>query len=256
MSWPAQGGDGDAPFSRLFGLDLPHGRCVGVSLPAAAGEGAGEISDEVLARLHEDERRHAVTLKPVRRLTWVGGRLALRAALDDLGIQAGAILQTPRGAPRLPADVTGSISHKERLAVGLAAAGVDGWCVGVDIERVVARHPDLARYVLRPEERERLSPPSDPGYQAAVLAAFSAKEAIYKALDPFVGRMVGFDEVAVRHRDDGTAEVTLHLGAGARARAGDAGPRAPEGPFDVEVAWLRRDDVILSTARVRLRPAA
>src|SRR6185369_14309151 len=148
---------------------------------------------------------------------------------DDLAIDAGPILQTPRGAPLLPEGASGSISHKEGLAVGLAAAAADvaaGWRVGVDVERIAPRHPDLARYVLRPEERERLAP-ADPERQAQVLAAFSAKEAIYKALDPFVARLVAFDEVAVAHRDDGTAEVTMHL----RGR-----PEAIEGPFEVEVA--------------------
>jgi 4'-phosphopantetheinyl transferase EntD len=243
--------DAPAPFSRLFQLDLPYGRCVGVALPvlrAAAADGAGDdVPAAALAALHEDERRHAAALGPLRRVTWVGGRLALRAALDDLSLAAGAILPTPRGAPALPDAVVGSISHKDGLAVALAAPAGGGWRVGVDIERVTPRRSDIARHVLRLEERERLAPPSDePRRQAEILSAFSAKEAIYKALDPFVGRYVAFDEVAVVLRDDGSAGVTLHL------RGGAAAP-APEGPFDVELRWQRRDDIILSTARVRRR---
>ncbi len=227
-------------FQRLFGLDLPHGRCVGVALPGR------DTDDESLppsarAALSEQEQRHVDALPPLRRVSWAGGRIALRAALADLSLDPGPILSTPRGAPRLPDGVRGSISHKEGLAVGLAArATTDGdWQIGVDLERVVAGRFDIARHVLRPEERARLPLAEDPGRVEELLFAFSAKEAIYKALDPFVARFVSFQEVAVERRSDGGAAVALFL-------------RAPaEASFDVDVRWLRRDDFIITTARVR-----
>jgi 4'-phosphopantetheinyl transferase EntD len=50
----------------------------------------------------------------------------------------------------------------------------------------------------------------------------SAKESIYKALDPFVRRHVSFKEASLALRADGTWHVTLTLAAG-------------EGPFSTEV---------------------
>ena len=73
--------------------------------------------------------------------------------------------------------------------------------------------------------------------QRAILLRFSAKEAIYKALDPFVRRYVDFKEVALTPRSDGGADVTMHL-------------REGEGPFVVEAQWRRFDGIVLTTARV------
>ena len=242
-------------FARVFGLDLSHGRCVGVALPAGDGADAA-IPEEVLAALPEEERRHAQQVPAARRASWVGGRLALRAAFADLGCEPAPILATGRGAPLLPAGLRGSISHKQSLAVGIAArvaadgaaagAGPGVWHLGVDLERIIAGHSGIARYVLRPEERERL--PSGDGARRTeeLLFSFSAKEAIYKALDPFLARYVSFREVSVERRADGSAAATLFLRAGADAAATGG---APPG-FDVDVRWLRRDDFIITTARV------
>ena len=233
------------PYQRLFGLDLPHGRCVGVALPGRdAADADDPLPPSVRAALSDDERRHVDALPPLRRASWAGGRIALHAALADLSLDGGAILSTPRGAPRLPDRVRGSISHKEGLAVGLAAdAGAGDWQLGIDLERVVAGRIDIARHVLRPEEQARLPPPEDPRRVEELVFMFSAKEAIYKALDPFVARFVSFQEVAVERRSDGGAAVELFLRAPAEAGV--------DFDFDVDVRWLRRDDFIITTARVR-----
>jgi enterobactin synthetase component D len=187
----------------------------------------------------------------LRRAGWVGGRIALRAALSDLSLDVPPILSTPRGAPLLPAGARGSISHKKGLVVALAARAGDGdgaWHIGIDLERIVPGHSGIARYVLRPEERARLPAGDDPRRVEELLFAFSAKEAIYKALDPFLGRYVSFHEVAVERRADGAASATLHLkGGAAGAPPSEAPPR-----FDVDVRWLRHEDFIVTTARVSL----
>ena len=185
-------------------------------------------------------------MSETRRASWVGGRIALRAALADLGVDAGAILSTPRGAPLLPGGTRGSISHKESLAVALAARteGDEGaWHLGIDIERVAPGKLDISKRVLRPEELARLPPPEDPRRIEELAFAFSAKEAIYKALDPFVARYVSFQELGVERSAGGTALATLDLRDGNDAA------------FDVNVRWLRRDDFMITTARVSaLRP--
>ncbi|MGA9656163.1 MAG: hypothetical protein WBV96_19865, partial [Polyangia bacterium] len=108
-----------------FRLSLVHGRCVGVRIPA-------QVNEAVLAALVPDERTFVSTLAPGRHPSWVAGRLALREAFRDLGIEPGPILATRRGAPALPSDLVGSISHKRMLAVGLAARREGGASIGVD----------------------------------------------------------------------------------------------------------------------------
>ena len=64
---------------------------------------------------------------------------------------------------------------------------------------------------------------------------FSAKEAIYKALDPWVRRYVAFREVDLTPLPDGTARVTMRL---------------PEGAFACDVRWRRLPGLVLTTAKV------
>ncbi len=219
----------------VFDLALAHGRGVAVRLHAA--------DDEVLALARDavapEERAYAESLTYLRRRTWVGGRAALRRALEAAGLEAqDHILANDRGAPRLPDGIAGSISHKETLAVALVAAQPHAR-VGVDLEIERSQRVDIAPSVLTVEELAEVESLGGEERAREVLLRFSAKEAVYKALDPYVRRYVGFREVSVKPTEDGTAHVrtALHLG---------------EGPFDVEVTWRRTEGIILTTARVRL----
>jgi enterobactin synthetase component D len=226
-------------FERLFVRDLPFGTCVGISLPAIDREGGGDPFD-LPPGLHADEVGFARGLAPVRRAGWVGGRLALRAALAAIGVDAAApILATRRGAPALPPGAVGSVSHKSDLAVALAArtGGVPAATLGIDVEVVRPLRQDIARHVLTPDERAAL-PPAGPARDAAVLLLFSAKEAIYKALDPWVQRFVSFQEATIVRTPPPQAGLVVRL-----ALSRD------EGPFAVELHDASTADVILVAAR-------
>jgi 4'-phosphopantetheinyl transferase EntD len=132
--------------------------------------------------------------------------------------------------------VVGSISHKERLAAALVAPE-SGARIGVDLEDDVERTTDIASRVLDDDELADVARLSVRARERAVLVRFSAKEAIYKGLDPFVQRYVGFKEVSVRLLDDGRTVVSASL------------PPA-EGPFDIDARWACFDGLILTTARV------
>ncbi|HLK35863.1 MAG TPA: 4'-phosphopantetheinyl transferase superfamily protein [Polyangiaceae bacterium] len=218
------------PQDALFDLDLAHGRCVGVRIPNEE-EGLDRLAAELLA----EERAFARTLAPRRRRTWVGGRAALREVLARSGLTAPPIFADDRGAPGLPAGIAGSVSHKEDLAVALVA--LDGAArLGVDVEVDMAPMTDVSSRVLTPEELDELASLDPPARDREVLLRFSAKEAIYKAIDPFVRRFVGFQEVSVDPRPDGSARVTSRL-------------RPGEGPFAIDVRWRRWDGMVLTTAR-------
>lgn len=219
-------------FAIAFERSLPCGLCVGVTIPE---EDAG-ITPAVMARLHPDEARHAATLYPRRQPTWIAGRLALRAALAGLGAPPDPILADDRGAPRVPAGMVGSISHKRLLAVGLAGKEC-GWTVGVDVEQRQMGKQDITRHVLTDAERAGLAA-LDPGSrEQAVMLRFSLKESIYKAIDPHVRRFVGFHEVDVVVLPDGRAHVDAHL---ARAER-----------LEIEGWWSVAQDHVLTSARAR-----
>lgn len=225
--------------SLAFSREAAHGRLVGVALPAD-DDAAG--LDALAAALRPEERAHAAALAGPRRATWLGGRVALRAALEGLGVDAAPLLATERGAPLLPAGIAGSISHKATLAVALAARAGAGETLGVDVELDPRQRPprvDIAPRVLTPTERTRLDALAPTSRARELLVAFAAKEAIYKALDPWVQRFVSFQEVEIARTPDGALSATLHL---------------PEPPFTVDLREEPTDDLILITARLdRLR---
>ena len=224
------------PSLLLFDRCLAHGRCVGVRIPedeaalAALAEGA----------LAPAEVAFASGLATLRRRTWIGGRVALQEALRRSGLEAPAVLADDRGAPLLPVGIAGSVSHKEHVAVALAApvAG-DRARFGVDVEIDAQARPrrDVASKVLADDEHAELAAMTGEERAREVLLRFSLKESIYKAVDPFVRRYVAFREVSVTPLRDGTTTVRARLREGA-------------GAFGIEAYWLRVDGLVLTTAKV------
>lgn len=228
-----------------FTWAVPEGMCVGVTLPAMS-------ADEV-SLLNPAEREAAARLSATRQPTWVGGRLALRHALQTAGAGAAAtaaLLSLPTGAPSLPPGWAGSISHKSDLAVALAARA-DAGSLGIDCEYWRPRNLAIAARVLRPEERAALARLPDALRWQALMLAFSAKEALYKALHPHLRRFVGFQEAAIDHLAEQAwlspssdapsgLDVTLHLPErSALAATGH---------------WMLHDDKILVGVRVQMKP--
>ena len=200
-------------------IDTSHGLCV---IVAAAAD----------LPLVGDEQRIADSLGPIRRRELAAGRAALRSALADLGVtEAPAILADDRGAPVLPEGFVGSISHKAERAAGLVAPAGQGF-VGVDIELAGPSRLPIEKRILTPNEQTRVS-------GREVTLYFSIKEAIYKAIDPIVRRYVGFTEVELDVRPDGSVGVTVLDLA--------------KLPVAIEAAWQERDGHWLATARSRPR---
>jgi 4'-phosphopantetheinyl transferase EntD len=232
-----------------FRIDLPHGRCVGVRIPTAVEQDNLLALAPGLAGLAEEERCFLDSLSPARKPTWLAGRIALHEALRDLGIDAGPILSDRRGAPELPDGVTGSISHKRTLAVALAARKCDGLSIGVDLEPVPTSppspsepgwdsRPDISSRVMTPEELAALTSTPEPVRRREVVLHFSIKEALYKAINPLIGRYVSFQEASVLPHPDGSVTVTLALAK-------------QEGPFLAEARWSEIASHLLTTAAVR-----
>lgn len=229
-----------------FRIDLPHGRCVGVRIPAS---GTPDTLLALAPGLAEEERVFLDSLSAPRKPTWLAGRIALHEALRDLGLDVGPVLSTTRGAPDLPDGALGSISHKRTLAVALAARRQGDLSIGVDLEPAPGsaaapsdpgwdRRPDISSRVMTPTELAVVATLSGPARRREVVLCFSLKEALYKALNPLVGRYISFQEVTVLPRLDGNVQVTLAL--------------APaEGRFEAEARWSEIQGHLLTTAAVR-----
>jgi enterobactin synthetase component D len=191
-------------------LALAHGACVIVELDDEAG---------ALARLAPAERDRAAELGPIRRLDFIAGRTALHLALGS----DAPILSDDRGAPALPPGWVGSVSHKHGRAAALVAPAGAGQ-LGVDLELAAPPRVDISRRVMTARELAELT---DGG--RGVTLRFAIKEAIYKAIDPYVRRYVGFTEVEL-------------------AFAGDAVTVATALPFAIEATWREHAGHWLATA--------
>jgi 4'-phosphopantetheinyl transferase EntD len=221
------------PFDIAFHHATRHGVLTAVHLP----DTGDPVPEPVLASLPREEAEHARTLRGFRQPQFVGGRIALRRALDQIGYRAGAVLPDDRGAPQLPPGIAGSVSHKRDLAIAMASRDVHG-TLGVDLEDYAPARLAIAEHVLVPEELEAIRDLPDHRKWIALLVRFSVKEAVYKALDPYVHRYVGFHEAIVRPDVQGTAAVTLVLAHG-------------EGPFTVDARFEWLHGRLMTSARIR-----
>jgi len=223
-------------FAVLFRRELTAGTCVGVSLPQGD-------AFAVPPGVHPDEAALVHASPAARRATFIGGRLAMRTALAALGAGADEaawpILPTPRGAPAPPPGFVASVSHKREIAVAIAARAeaTPRTTIGIDVEIPRSLRTDIAPRVLTPGERAEIAGLDPAAREAEVLLRFAAKEAIYKALDPWVRRLVSFQEVAIGTAPDGHRTVQLDL------------PR-DDGRFVVELHDASDDAFVLVVATV------
>ena len=200
-------------------VETPHGRCAVIEL-------LDEELDVALAALPGEEQEAAGRMSGARRRELIAGRTAMHQLID----RAHPVLANERGAPVVPAGMTGSISHKLARAAALIAMADEGF-VGVDLERAAPTKLDIAKRILTVNEVRVAG--------AELLRVFAIKEAIYKAIDPIVQRYVGFQEV----------ELVVGQGGEVKVSVVDAGRL----PVAIEAWWTELDGHWLATARARRR---
>lgn len=134
-----------------------------------------------------------------RRSEFAGVRVCAHRALNVLGVGASPLLPGPRGEPRWPPGVVGSMTHcagYRAAVVALRDVGVVG--LGIDAEP----HAPLADGVL-----EMVAGPGEQQHLAALArdrpevcwerVLFSVKEAVFKAWYPLVRSELDFLEAEV-----------------------------------------------------------
>ncbi len=199
------------------------------------------VPNSILDELPPAEAEFARDLKGYRMGQFVGGRIALRRACEQLGVRPAQILPDERGAPQVPRGLVGSISHKRDIAIGMVGSAGEG-ALGVDLEDYGPPRMTIEPAILRASEREALAELPEDRRWTELLLRFSIKESIYKALDPYVHRYVGFHEAEVTPDLNGGAAVRLHLEKG-------------EGPFTVRAHYQWLHGRLLTSARIRAEDA-
>jgi 4'-phosphopantetheinyl transferase EntD len=157
------------------------------------------FGDDPAAELFPQESLVVARATENRRREFATARACARTALVRLGLPPAAVLPGPRGAPRWPEGVAGSITHcagYRAAAVGLTRDVVS---LGVDAEPNEALPgPAMLELIALREERVRLGELAArmPGTSWDRLL-FSAKESVYKAWFPLAQRWLGFESANV-----------------------------------------------------------
>lgn len=155
----------------------------------------------------EDFGRHRID-RPVpversvtsRQAEFLHGRLAARAGLAALNRGTEQVGIGDHREPLWPDGVVGSISHTRTVAAAAVLRRDRCACVGIDLAELVsdALEPSLLRLALNQQETALLREgQSRDAFRSALTVAFSAKESLFKALFPAVGRYFGFDAAIV-----------------------------------------------------------
>ncbi len=205
--------------------------------PSVAVVSAGD--DIPGASLFAEEERALGRAVDKRRREFTTARACARAALAELGLPAQAIPTGPRGAPRWPDGIVGSITHCDGYRACAVARDTDLATIGVDAEPNASLPDGLLADIALPEELPALAALAreEPSVSWDRLL-FSAKESVYKAWFPLAGRWLGFED----------ATVSIDRSAGTfLARLLVPGPALGEGELQgFSGRWLARDGLVLT----------
>jgi 4'-phosphopantetheinyl transferase EntD len=155
----------------------------------------GDIAD---ARLYAEEEAAIARAVEARRREYATGRACARAALRKLGVPDQSIPTGPRGEPRWPPGVVGSITHCDGYRGCGVAYRTDVLALGVDAEPNRPLPARVLAAIAHTAERSRLESLSETTPQVRWdRLLFSAKESVYKTWFPLTGRRLGFGDATI-----------------------------------------------------------
>lgn len=154
--------------------------------------GTRVIEDDDASHLLAVERA-SITARHAHQLRQSGAaRAVAHALLRDLDAIDISIPRAKSGAPVWPAGFCGSLAHDDTIAVAAVARSTLFQSVGIDVEPTAALPNGVELIVKTPSDRIAF-----PLTDISVRILFCAKEAVFKAVFPLDGKVLGFDEVLV-----------------------------------------------------------
>jgi len=133
-----------------------------------------------------------------RQAEFLAGRISANAALKQLGANFSDIPIGKNRCPVWPKGINAAISHTNNIALCVAAKHCDYHFIGVDIENIIEKNTvdSIASSIINQKE-ESLIEQSDLPNNVAFTLLFSAKESLFKALYPSVGRYFDFSAAVI-----------------------------------------------------------
>lgn len=175
---------------------------------------------------------------PKRQCEFLAGRHCARFALQQLGIDGIPGQQEHSRQPLWPVTACGSITHSHGRAAALVGKREHWLGLGLDLEREISpdRAQRLARSLLTPVELEHFTQLDSLAAAHWLTLAFSAKESLFKALNPHTGIYFGFQDARLTGWQDGILRMSL-----CRELAPGFGP-----DFPIAGLWSSLDDCLLT----------
>lgn len=138
-----------------------------------------------------------------RRCEYFYGRFCARAAIREFKPDFNEFIGTNEDrSPEWPSGIVGSISHCDGFAICVCSESHRTLGVGIDaenmIDAVIAKHIASSLVAVNELEIESIAHWS---FETKLTLAFSAKESLFKALYPEVGRYFGFDSAELISAD-------------------------------------------------------
>lgn len=157
-----------------------------------------------------------------RRAEYLAGRLCARDALASLSIPGIPRDMQDSRCPQWPLSARGAITHSHGVAGAIVGRHEVWQGLGLDIEHWIAEDSaqQLQDAILSSEEKPLLDAHPTTFAQQLTLI-FSAKESLYKALNPIVGRSFYFHDAAIISWGTDTLTLMLKLDLNAHHCAGD-----------------------------------
>jgi enterobactin synthetase component D len=136
---------------------------------------------------------------PKRRAEFAAGRYAASLVLARYACHE-PVGRCPNGSPQWPTGFTGSISHGAGLAVAVAARAEHYRGLGVDVEQLIPNEQCVAigDRILSATEFALLARALPVSAKSVLLSlGFSAKESLYKCLNPVAAEFIEFEDARV-----------------------------------------------------------
>ncbi len=173
------------------------------SLPGNVSLVSFDVSREIEFDLFVEEEQLLSAKATRRKSTEFGlGRHAAHLALEEIGCQPQPILRGRHREPIWPQGVVGSITHDGAHVIAAAAWVRDAGGIGIDLEVSGRYFHGLENKIAWGEELAALSQLEGSARAEATTEVFSAKESIYKAHYPRIGRFFGFDVARIERCSD------------------------------------------------------
>jgi len=148
-----------------------------------------------------------------RKAEYLAGRLLAQTGIHAYTGQQQHIPTGEKREPLWPRDIVGSISHTHNKAVCLVSDNTD-LLLGLDIEQQLSTKTanNVHASIVQPSEMTVLEQGDNRlPFTTLITIAFSAKESLFKALYPLVGRYFGFDaaHILAINPSTGTLDIAL-----------------------------------------------